>query len=150
MKSFRRTLSPITKPFSFVHKTFVGLGFIRTMDKQKPLYRLTFRSSETNQEYSLYVTTQTLANGQAEVLLPQARFEHEELVPDSVLEAAQSKLYDLVDYLEQHSRTLKSVEDVPAGMAPDEDEMVKLGKQMKHLKTNSQLIEEGFIPDPIQ
>jgi hypothetical protein len=35
-------------------------------------------------------------------------------------------------------------------MAPSEQEMIKLGEEMKHMKTNSEVIESGMIPDPIQ
>jgi heat shock protein HspQ len=81
MKSFRRTLSPVTKPFSYVHKTLVGLGFRKLENKSKPLYHLIFRNPDTNQSYTLYVSAQTLDNGQAEVMLPTARFEQESHVP---------------------------------------------------------------------
>ena len=152
MKSFRKTLKPITKPFSYVHKTFLGLGFTSTEDKLKPLYHIVFRNPETARSYTLYVGAQTHENGQAEVLLPGARFEEEDQVPESVKEAARSKLKDVSDYLEQHSsRPLKNVTEVKNGvMATSEEELSRLGKEMKHMKTNSELLEEGLVPDPAQ
>ena len=35
-------------------------------------------------------------------------------------------------------------------MAPNERDMVKLGKELKNMKTNSQVMREGIIPDPMQ
>jgi gas vesicle protein len=35
-------------------------------------------------------------------------------------------------------------------MAQNEDEMAKLGEEMKYMETNSQVADSGMIPDPIQ
>jgi gas vesicle protein len=35
-------------------------------------------------------------------------------------------------------------------MAQNEDEMAKLGQEMKYMKTNTQVKESGMVPDPIQ
>jgi gas vesicle protein len=35
-------------------------------------------------------------------------------------------------------------------MAQNEHEMAKLGEEMKHMKTNSQVKDSGMVPDPIQ
>ncbi|MDQ0112097.1 hypothetical protein [Paenibacillus harenae] len=35
-------------------------------------------------------------------------------------------------------------------MAPNEREIIRLGMDMKHMKTNSEIMEEGLVPDPIQ
>jgi hypothetical protein len=35
-------------------------------------------------------------------------------------------------------------------MAPDVDEMKRLGKEMESMPTNTELDESGWIPDPIQ
>ncbi|WP_337098363.1 hypothetical protein [Paenibacillus sp. YIM B09110] len=35
-------------------------------------------------------------------------------------------------------------------MAPNEQEIIRLGLDMKHMKTNSEIMEEGLVPDPIQ
>lgn len=39
---------------------------------------------------------------------------------------------------------------VNGGMAPEEHDLVRLGKEMKAMKTNSELEQEGLVPDPIQ
>ncbi|CAK4863392.1 unnamed protein product [Aphanomyces euteiches] len=35
-------------------------------------------------------------------------------------------------------------------MAQNETEMAKLGNEMKHMKTNTQVKDSGMVPDPIQ
>ncbi|WP_308638461.1 hypothetical protein [Paenibacillus silvisoli] len=35
-------------------------------------------------------------------------------------------------------------------MVQDYQDMKRLGHDMKHMKTNTQLLEEGLIPDPVQ
>jgi gas vesicle protein len=35
-------------------------------------------------------------------------------------------------------------------MAQNEHEMAKLGEEMKHMKTNTQITKSGMVPDPIQ
>jgi gas vesicle protein len=35
-------------------------------------------------------------------------------------------------------------------MAQNEHEMAKLGAEMKHMKTNTQVKDSGMVPDPIQ
>jgi len=39
---------------------------------------------------------------------------------------------------------------VNGAMAPGEQDLVRLGKEMKAMKTNTELKQEGLIPDPIQ
>lgn len=35
-------------------------------------------------------------------------------------------------------------------MAPTEEEINKLGEDMEKMDTNAEVIEKGFIPDPVQ
>jgi gas vesicle protein len=35
-------------------------------------------------------------------------------------------------------------------MAQNEQEMAKLGREMKHMQTNTQVKDSGMVPDPIQ
>jgi gas vesicle protein len=46
--------------------------------------------------------------------------------------------------------TLAPVNQTINSMAQNEQEMVRLGKEMKHMDTNSQVKDKGMIPDPIQ
>jgi gas vesicle protein len=43
-----------------------------------------------------------------------------------------------------------SVKQTINSMAQNEDEMAKLGEEMKNMETNTQVAESGMIPDPIQ
>lgn len=51
----------------------------------------------------------------------------------------------------QAGRRSKPIEEAQNGsMVQDEQDMKRLGNEMKAMKTNTQLQEEGLIPDPIQ
>ncbi|MBD0383640.1 hypothetical protein [Paenibacillus sedimenti] len=97
-----------------------------------------FSILEADRGYTLFMPALTLEIGQSEVKLNEVGFDKSH-VPEHVKEAALSKLRVVADYLEQHSRSLASTED----------EMVALGKQMKHMKIGSELLNEGLVPDPI-
>lgn len=48
-------------------------------------------------------------------------------------------------------RRTKAIQEVLNGsMVHDFQDMQQLGADMKAMKTNSQLLEEGLVPDPIQ
>lgn len=44
----------------------------------------------------------------------------------------------------------KKIKSTTNSMAPTEKDMVKLGEEMKQMDTNSEVIEKGLVPDPIQ
>jgi gas vesicle protein len=46
--------------------------------------------------------------------------------------------------------TSAAVNQTINSMAQNEQEMAKLGKEMKHMNTNTQVKEKGMVPDPIQ
>lgn len=54
---------------------------------------------------------------------------------------------------EQHTKHTSLEQELQTKMntmAPNEKEMIKLGKDMKNMKTNSEIIDEGIVPDPKQ
>jgi|GEM_PF-4190323 len=51
----------------------------------------------------------------------------------------------------QAGRKQTSVKEAQNGtMVQDENDMKRLGNDMKQMKTNSELREDGLVPDPIQ
>ncbi|MBP1964752.1 hypothetical protein [Paenibacillus aceris] len=79
----------------------------------------------------------------------EANFPENTFVPLEVRRAALDKLIELERLCNGSSG--KSLEEANNGsMAQDLDEMKKLGNEMKHMKTNSELMEKNLIPDPIQ
>jgi len=50
----------------------------------------------------------------------------------------------------QAGRKSAPIEMARNTMVQDEQDMKRLGNDMKAMKTNSQLLEDGWIPDPIQ
>jgi gas vesicle protein len=61
----------------------------------------------------------------------------------------------IIRLLQPNNNTAKQQTTVPVkqtmnSMAQNEDEMAKLGEEMKNMETNTQVAESGLIPDPIQ
>jgi phage terminase large subunit len=110
-------------------------------------YRLNIMSDVTGASYPLYVKTATSEKGGLFVHFEEADFEENDTVPLQVRSAALDKLKEL-----KLQSTPQSVEKNKNGsMAQNLDEMKKLGKEMNHMKTGSQhLEEENLIPDPLQ
>ena len=138
----------VARPFALVHNVFSRLGFEPVSSHDSTLYRLVFVDRISKRSYPYQIRTATRPNGQTKVMFSEAEFLTEEPIPLNIQFAVQSKLSDVVDYL-NHPLKLKRKE-VLNTMAPDELEIKKLGKQMKHMKTNSELEEVGLIPDPRQ
>ncbi|MBV6717014.1 hypothetical protein [Paenibacillus chitinolyticus] len=151
MKEFSKTLATMTRPFSFVHKTLSEFGFVRPRTHENQLYVTTFADSITQRVYTLAIPTRLLENGHTEVYLGHTRFEAEELPPSRVVEAAICRMKELADYLNQPNKRPHTVETASNGyMATDSYDIRRLGNEMKKMKTNSELKQNGLIPDPIQ
>ncbi|MEF3305193.1 hypothetical protein [Paenibacillus sp. GYB003] len=133
----------------------VQLTFVSPERKGKIVYRIPFVSDETE--------TITLLVHEADFFGEWAGAG----VPDSIREQAFSKLCELIGVSGdmpddrrgqgEQRRTVDSItrDSVQAGavngvMAQDEHDLVRLGKEMKAMKTNSELEQEGMVPDPIQ
>lgn len=63
----------------------------------------------------------------------------------------EKQVWMLKAFLGQTVREPTAVEGLINGsMASNEEEMIRLGKEMEHMKTNSELEEDGLVPDPRQ
>jgi gas vesicle protein len=61
------------------------------------------------------------------------------------------KISDLFHNNNQSTGTASAiVNQTINSMAQNEHEMAKLGEEMKHMKTNTQVKDSGMVPDPIQ
>lgn len=100
--------------------------------------------------YPLILTTLTCDQGDTIVKFEEADFPGGESVPRSIRKAALDKLFELEQMFFAESQT-KGLETAKNGsMAPDEQEMKKLGNEMKNMKTNTQLMDKDIVPDPVQ
>ncbi|WP_409340694.1 hypothetical protein [Paenibacillus sp. MBLB4367] len=132
-----------------LHEQFTDLGLERIEHIEQSTYRLTISSDVTGTDYPLIVTTVTCEQGNTVVNFEEADFEGGEAVPLHVRRAALDKLIELeLLFLDTAAKSLKEANN--SSMAQDMDEMKKLGNEMKHMKTGSELLENNQIPDPMQ
>ncbi|KPV55737.1 hypothetical protein QJ48_31560 [Paenibacillus sp. A3] len=152
----KKTLPSITKPFSHVHATLKTMGFTELPSREGSTYELTFRDSASLLEFPYRIYTHTQENGQTRVDLNEAGFVAQQNIPVSAAAAAQEMLAELQQYMEYGPAKTKPTESTPIGkamngkMANNEKEVRQLGKVMASLPTNSQVMEKGMMPDPMQ
>lgn len=60
------------------------------------------------------------------------------------------KIYKLFQLNKPLAQPRISVKHTMNSMAQNESDMAKLGEEMKHMKTNTQVTNSGMVPDPIQ
>ncbi|OCT15914.1 hypothetical protein A8709_09830 [Paenibacillus pectinilyticus] len=132
-----------------LHRQLTDLGLERIEYLEKSVYRIDIYNGATSVAYPLTLKTLTSEHGNTTVHFHDADFEGNTFVPLQVRRAALDKLIELEQLC--NGSTGKSLEDANNGsMAQDIGEMKKLGNEMKHMKTNSELLEIDLIPDPIQ
>jgi hypothetical protein len=131
-----------------LHQQLTDLGLERTEYLEKSVYRIDIYNDATSTAYPLTLTTITSELGNTTVHVHEADFEDNQFVPLQVRRAALDRLIELEQICNGSSG--KSMEQANNGsMAQDMDEMKKLGNEMKHMPTNSELMEKDLIPDPI-
>ncbi|MDR6554299.1 hypothetical protein [Paenibacillus qinlingensis] len=132
-----------------LHHQLTDLGLERIEYLEKSVYKFDIYHDATSASYPLTLTTLTSEHGSTTVHFHEADFADNQFVPLQVRRAALDKLIELEQICNGSSG--KSLEEANNGsMAQDMGEMKKLGNEMKHMKTNSELLERDMIPDPIQ
>ncbi|MBA2942796.1 hypothetical protein HZF08_31480 [Paenibacillus sp. CGMCC 1.16610] len=134
---------------NMLHRQLTDLGLERVDYTEKAVYQYNIYSEATAASYPLTLTTFTSEHGNTIVHFHEAGFPDNRFVPLEVRRAALDKLIELERLCNGPSgKTLEEANN--SSMAQDLDEIKKLGNEMKHMKTNSELIEKNLIPDPIQ
>lgn len=134
---------------NILHRQLTDIGMERVGYTEKSVYQLNIYSEATAASYPLTLTTVTTEHGNTTVHFHEADFPENRFVPLEVRRVALDKLIELQRLCNGSSGS--TLEDANNGsMAQNLDEMKKLGSEMKHMKTNSELIEKNLIPDPIQ
>jgi hypothetical protein len=148
----RKTLPTMIKPFAHVHSTLSALGFRVAPSCEGCLYELLFRDPLTQREYAYRLPTYTQEDGQTFVPLGDAGFQAEEAVPIEAKEAARDMLTELIAYLSNEPRKRRPLlsHTMNGRMTGSEAEVVRLGKVMASIPTNSEVQASGMVPDPIQ
>ncbi|CAN7183291.1 hypothetical protein LJR153_000406 [Paenibacillus sp. LjRoot153] len=131
-----------------LHQQLTDLGLERMEYVEKSVYRIDIYNDATSAAYPLTLTTVTSELGSTTVHFHEADFTDNQFIPLQVRRAALDKLIELEQIC--NGSAGKSIEEANNGsMAQDMDEMKKLGNEMKHMKTNSELIENDMVPDPM-
>jgi hypothetical protein len=108
----------------------------------------------TDRQYTFSLPTRTSDKGITDVYLKEAAFKYEEKIPSSVREIALKVLTEVEEYLSSHEPKQVSIpiEEALNGRMSSNNtaELRRLGKEMSSMPTNSQVIENGMVPDPIQ
>ncbi|PGY12556.1 hypothetical protein [Bacillus sp. AFS031507] len=126
---------------------FKDYGFEQVEYLGNSTFRLHIMSDVTGASYPLYVKTATSEKGGMFVHFEEADFEENDTVPLQVRSAA----LDMLKELKLLSVPPSVEKNNNGSMARDLGEMKKLGKEMSHMKTGTQqLEEENLIPDPLQ
>lgn len=148
----RKTLPTMTKPFAHVHSTLSALGFHVAPSREGCLYELLFRDPLTERAYAYRLPTYTQEDGQTVVPLGEAGFHAEEYVPMEAQNAAREMLTELIAYLanEPKKRRAGLRNTMNGRMTGTDAELVRLGKVMASMPTNSEVRASGMVPDPIQ
>ncbi|WP_127587495.1 hypothetical protein [Paenibacillus koleovorans] len=71
-------------------------------------------------------------------------------VPHSSRKAALDKPFEPEQPATAEAEAQRLAATQNGSMAPNENEMKKLGEDMKRMKTNAELLEANLIPDPLQ
>jgi hypothetical protein len=108
----------------------------------------------TTQQYTYSIPTKTIGNGLTEVHLHDAAFKDKGHIPSSATDIASQVMSEIKQYLSSHEPKQASVpiEVAQNGRMASNNvaELKKLGKEMANMPTNSQVMENGMVPDPIQ
>ncbi|CAH2714080.1 MULTISPECIES: hypothetical protein [Neobacillus] len=142
------------RPFSKVHSILTSQGFTLIGIDQSVKYRVPLRDTSTESTYWLEIPVDQNAGEPNQAKLGKPSLYGEKRIPRPVREAAESKLYEIADYL--RNIIVKKVVHLPNhkqlnnSMVPNVDEMMRLGKEMESMQTNAELEASGWIPDPIQ
>jgi hypothetical protein len=147
----KKTPLLIKKPFTHVHNTLTALGFTEKTVPDGSVYEIKLRDSLSTKEYLYRLPTKTAENGHTIVYLHESAFMDTD-IPISAAEAASQMMSEVEQYLSSHEKQAGTPIDkaMNGRMATTETELKRLGKEMAKMRTNSQLLESGMVPDPIQ
>jgi len=128
---------------TFPEQQLKELGFRPVEDQERLILQYDFLYEPENQIYQLFIPIESDKNGQEVIRFDEPDIAGSGGVALEVRQAAIDKLKEL-----QHTYELATVQN--GAMAQTEQEMKRLGAEMDHMPTNSELLEDDIIPDPRQ
>jgi hypothetical protein len=139
---------------NYVHETLTKFGLRRIEITEKAVYQINIVNESNNISYPISLYTTTNEMGSTVVNFEEVDYGGDMLIPLDVRKTALSLLFELEQLLNKQmdkkpdNRKLEQSNN--SSMAQNEEEIKKLGKEMKQMKTNTQVLESGMVPDPIQ
>ncbi|MDF2855722.1 MAG: hypothetical protein K0Q87_1573 [Neobacillus sp.] len=141
------------RPFTSVHSIMTSQGFRLIGFEESVKYRVTMRDSSTGSTYGLEIPVTPTPLEPNQAMLGRPSLDGGKRIPISVREAAESKLYEIAEYVKNimvKKDTLAHQMDVSGSMVRNEADMKQLGKEMESIQTKEELMELGMTPDPSQ
>lgn len=136
------------RPLEKVDSILKSQGFTKIGFGHSIKYRAAMRDSSTESTYWLEipVSQHPLEPDHAKLGRPSLHGEKGS-IPKSIIQAAESKLHEIADYMKTKIGKRKINNSL---MTQTEKDLKRLGKEMEAMKTNKQLHQHGWTPDPIQ
>jgi hypothetical protein len=141
------------RPFTSVHSIMTSQGFRLVGFEESVKYRVTMRDSSTESTYCLEIPVTPTPLEPNQAILGRPSLDEGKRIPISVREAAESKLYEIAEYVKNimvKKDSLAQQWDVSGSMVRNEADMKQLGKEMESIQTKEELAELGMTPDPSQ
>lgn len=161
----------VTKLYEEFNQAVIRLGFMPSESEGYKVVQLTFSSPARNDKIMYRIPFVSDGSERITLLVHQAGFTGEwagcDGIPEQIREEAHRKLCELVGvpyepmgpnrWQRTDGREDRADKDdypqqdtINGIMVQDEQDLIRLGKEMKAMKTNTELEQEGMIPDPIQ
>jgi hypothetical protein len=136
------------RSFEKVHSILTSQGFTKIGFGHSIKYRAAIRDSSAESTYWLEIPVSRHPQEAAHAKLGQpSLYGEKRFVPKSIHRAAESKLLEIADYM----KTKIGKREIDNSlMAQTKKEIKRLGKEMEAMKTNKELHQHGWIPDPTQ
>jgi len=141
------------RPFTSVHSIMTSQGFSLIGFKESIKYRVTLRDSSTGSTYFLEIPVDSTPMDPTQTMLGKPSLDGGKRIPMPVREAAESKLYEIAEYVKNIVVKKDSIAyqmDESGSMVRNEADMKQLGKEMESLQTKEELSRAGLAPDPSQ
>jgi hypothetical protein len=140
-------------PFSRVHSVLTSQGFRLISNEHSLKYSVNLLDSSTQATYQLEIPVRPIKEGSTQAKLGAPSLYGEKRIPEPVREAAESKLYEIADYIKSKlvikNRSADQAEEKNT-MVRNEADMKELGKVMESMQTQAELERDGIMTDPEQ
>jgi hypothetical protein len=126
-----KALPTVAKPHSIIERALAKEGFQSVHTDRLTDFVATFEDLSTSETYRVYIPAFADKPGITKLKLHAAYFEEKDWIPHHISQAVLSKLQEMADYLLHSDRQSRRRTNVVNTMAPNEEELTRLGNEMK-------------------